>query len=223
MCTVTFVPNYSGFILTSNRDETTLRGRAIPPKEYDGKFKKLIYPKDPKANGTWIVHDNTNCAILLNGAEEKHQHKGNYRKSRGLILLDIFDSKDVIKEWDAIDLDNIEPFTIVLFYQQELFQLRWNEITKSTIKLTIKDAHIWSSATLYSEEIRAFRKKIFENHIKKSNYTAEEILEFHQFKDEQNDKNTIVIKRNEHLKTVSITQFKINNTEISVKYIDLYE
>lgn len=223
MCTVTFVPNKTGFILTSNRDETTLRGRAIPPQEYQGKFKKLYYPRDPKANGTWIVHDGKNIAILLNGAEEKHQHRNNYRKSRGLILLDIFDSKNPLESWKTINLDNIEPFTIVLFYNSELFQLQWNEISKSKINLSTSEAHIWSSSTLYSKEIRKHRKKIFENHLEKSNYTAQEILEFHQFKDEKDDNNTIVIKRNEHLKTISITQFKIENNQTDFTYIDLYE
>lgn len=223
MCTVTFVPNKSGFILTSNRDETTLRGRALPPNEYDGKFKKLVYPRDPKANGTWIVHDNVNIAILLNGAEEKHHHRDNYRKSRGLILLDIFDSINPIDNWYGIELNNIEPFTVVLFFNDKLYQLQWNETSKTIKELAITEAHIWSSSTLYSREIREHRKKIFENHLKESNYTAEEILDFHQFKDEQNDNNTIVIKRNEHLKTVSITQFKIKNNQSDFIYIDLYE
>lgn len=223
MCTVTFVPNKTGFILTSNRDETTLRGRAIPPQKYTGQFKTLVYPKDPKANGTWIVHDGINIAILLNGADEKHHHRSDYRKSRGLILLDIFDSENPLTIWETINLNNIEPFTIVLFYNHKLFQLQWNEIIKSTLELPTTEAHIWSSSTLYSKEIRNHRKKIFENHLEKSNYTAKEILEFHQFKDEKNDENTIVIKRNEHLKTISITQFKIENDLVDFTYIDLYE
>ncbi|MDK2773184.1 MAG: NRDE family protein [Flavobacterium sp.] len=223
MCTVTFVPTKKGCILTSNRDETILRGQAIEPNEYIGNNKKLVYPRDPKANGTWIVHDYLNCAILLNGAEEKHHHRNDYRKSRGLILLDIFDSEDVLKEWDAIDLDNIEPFTVVLFYQQELFQLRWNETEKTKIKLSTEENNIWSSSTLYSKEIREHRQQMFKNHLENSNYTADEILNFHQFKDEEDSNNTIVIKRDEHLKTVSITQFNIENNKIKLNYIDLYE
>lgn len=223
MCTVTFVPTKYGCILTSNRDETVLRGKALVPTGYEGKNKKLVYPKDPKANGTWIVHDYTNCAILLNGAEEKHQHTGNYRKSRGLILLDIFDSENPIDSWEKIKLNNIEPFTIVLLFENHLYQLRWNEIEKTKVKLSTTENHIWSSSTLYSKEIREHRQVLFKNHIESSSYTADEILDFHQFKDEEDLKNTIVIKRNEHLKTVSITQFTIKNNQINLNYIDLYE
>lgn len=223
MCTVTFVPTKSGFLLTSNRDETTERGRAIEPKQYKGKHKDLVYPKDPKANGTWIVHDYESCAVLLNGAEEKHHHRNNYRRSRGLILLDIFDSENVVEAWQKIDLENIEPFTVVLFYKYRLYQLQWNEIEKSCKEMKTNTAHIWSSATLYSKEIRSRRKQLFTNHIEKSNYSSQEILDFHQFKDENNLDNTIVIKRNEFLKTVSITQFQIEKGKIETLYIDLFE
>lgn len=223
MCTVSFVPTQKGCILTSNRDETTQRGRALAPVEYIGKCKTLVYPKDPKANGTWIVHDYTNCAILLNGAEEKHLHRSNYRKSRGLILLDIFDSDEVLNAWKNINLENIEPFTIVLFYNAKLYQLQWNEIEKTTLELSTSNAHIWSSATLYSKSIREHRKAIFETHLKQSNYTKEEILDFHQFKDDKNVDNTIVINRTEYLKTVSITQFEIENNRVHLNYIDLFE
>ena len=223
MCTVTFVPTKKGYILTSNRDETTLRGRALQPKEYIGKHKKLVYPKDPKANGTWIIHDYNNCVILLNGAEEKHHHTGNYRKSRGLILLDIFDSENPLENWQKIDLNNIEPFTLVLLFENNLYQLRWNETEKTLTQLSISESHIWSSSTLYSKEVRQNRKTIFFNHLKESNYTPKEILDFHQFKDDKNENDTIVIRRNEHLKTVSITQFEIENNTINTTYIDLYE
>lgn len=223
MCTVTFVQHNNQYILTSNRDETTERGRAISPKEYNGNFKKLVYPKDPKANGTWIIHDYSNCAVLLNGAEEKHIHRNNYRKSRGLILLDIFDSKNPLHQWKEINLDNIEPFTIVIFIEKKLYQLQWNEIDKSTKEISISKNHIWSSSTLYSKEIRKNREKLFKKHINKSMISSEEILKFHQFKDTKNTNNTIVIKRNEHLKTVSITQFSIENNHIITNYIDLYE
>jgi hypothetical protein len=223
MCTVTFVANSHGFILTSNRDETTQRGRAIEPNEYLGNHKKLVYPKDPKANGTWTVHDYSNCAILLNGAEEKHDHKDNYRKSRGLILLDIFDSKNPIESWKTIDLFNIEPFTIVLFFQGNLYQLRWNEIKKTCKPLAITKSYIWSSSTLYTKEIQKKREELFQEYLQKYNPNKKTILDFHQFKDDNNEHNTIVIKRNEHLKTVSITQFHIENNQIDLTYIDLFE
>jgi hypothetical protein len=54
--------------------------------------------------------------------------------------------------WNTIDLDRIEPFTIVLFQDQELFQLRWNGADKEAIKLDANEKHIWSSSTSQKSE-----------------------------------------------------------------------
>jgi hypothetical protein len=93
-------------------------------------------------------------AVLLNGAAEKHQLKPTYRKSRGLILLDIISADSPIEHWKTINLLDLEPFTIVLFQENKLYQLRWNEIEKETIDLDVSKNHIWSSSTLYPKEIR---------------------------------------------------------------------
>ena len=90
MCTVSFIFTDGKVILTSNRDEKILRPTAIAPKKYSINNKNIFFPKDAKAGGTWYaVTDEANVAVLLNGAAEKHQLKPSYRKSRGLILLDI--------------------------------------------------------------------------------------------------------------------------------------
>ena len=86
MCTVTFIPTNQGCIITSNRDEKISREKAISPQEYEIDGKKITFPKDPKAGGTWIVHTNNKIVVLLNGAKEKHLAKPFYRKSRGLIV-----------------------------------------------------------------------------------------------------------------------------------------
>ncbi|MGL1516781.1 NRDE family protein, partial [Vibrio parahaemolyticus] len=49
------------------------------------------FPKDPDGGGTWIaLKENGDVAILLNGAFENHIPAYPYRRSRGLIFLDIF-------------------------------------------------------------------------------------------------------------------------------------
>jgi uncharacterized protein with NRDE domain len=123
-------------------------------KNYTVNGKNVIYPKDPKAGGTWYVVDEKGTVlVLLNGANEKHVAGLNYRKSRGLIVLDIIGNVSPRDYWNTIDLDRIEPFTIVLFQDQELFQLRWNGADKEAIKLDANE-NIWSSSTLYPKSQR---------------------------------------------------------------------
>jgi uncharacterized protein with NRDE domain len=65
------------------------RPSAIALKLYC-KWQECYLPEDPKAGGTWyVVDENGTVLVLLNGAEEKHTIKLSYRKSRGLIVLDI--------------------------------------------------------------------------------------------------------------------------------------
>lgn len=223
MCTVSFVPTKSGFCITSNRDEKVSRKKAISPQITIINNKEITYPKDPQAGGTWFAHDGKNVIVLLNGAQEKHIYKGNYKKSRGLIVLDLISSENPFSKWESIDLINIEPFTIVFFNGEKLFQLQWNELEKSTLELNKSQNHIWSSSTLYSKEVRLERANWFKEFlIQKENRTAEDLMHFHQFTENHNSEYGLQINRNNLLKTVSITQCVINKT-IALNYIDLLE
>lgn len=224
MCTVSFVPLKDSYCITSNRDESIKREKAIPPTKYLINNKEIFFPKDPKAGGTWIAHNNKSCIVLLNGAKEKHIHKKKYRKSRGLIVLDLIASLDPIKEWKLINLDNIEPFTIVLFTDEKLFQLQWNEIEKSTIELDVTKNHIWSSSTLYEKEIREKRTTWFQNFMKtKNEINSKKLLDFHLFTESENKNFGLQIDRNNNLKTISITQCIISINDIIFNYIDLLD
>lgn len=224
MCTVTYVPLKNGCCITSNRDENILREKAIPPTKFIIKDKNIFFPKDPKSGGTWFAHDNKNIIVLLNGAEEKHQSKENYRKSRGLIVIELISSKNPIHEWKKINLKDIEPFTIVLYSNNKLFQLQWNEIEKKQKELDTTNNYIWSSSTLYNKEIRKERSLWFYNLINSENeINADSLINFHKYTKEENKDYGLQINRNNLLKTVSITQCILSNNNITFKYIDLLD
>jgi uncharacterized protein with NRDE domain len=223
MCTVTFVPTTNGVCITSNRDEKIARPKAIAPANYIINNKEITFPKDPQAGGTWIAHDNENIIVLLNGAQEKHISKGNYRKSRGLIVLDLISSNNALAKWKTIDLHEIEPFTIIFYNSEKLVKLQWNEVEKSTLELDKSKNYIWSSATLYAKEIREERAKWFDNFmLQTKKVNSHSLLEFHRFTESENLNYGLQINRNNLLKTVSITQCVIKET-ISLNYIDLLE
>mgnify|MGYP003518620500 FL=1 len=108
MSTVSFVYANNSFLLTSNRDEKITRPSAIEPKIYQTATKKIIYPKDTKAGGTWFVVDEFgNAIILLNGGKTKHIAKEKYRLSRGVIVLDLMASNAIVTTWKTIDLTDL--------------------------------------------------------------------------------------------------------------------
>ena len=224
MCTVSFVATRNEFVITSNRDEHVLRS-AIFPEQYNIDNHILFYPKDPLAGGTWYaVNQNGNVLVLLNGAEEKHKHNPPYSRSRGLIVLEILASESPIISWGNIDLQGVEPFTLVLFENQKLYQLRWNETEKSEIALEVSKAHIWSSSTLYPQEIRKKRSDWFYTFLaNKDSITAIDLLHFHENTEVENQENGLVINRDNKLKTLSITQSIVQKNNIKLIYKDLLQ
>src|SRR5690349_21615601 len=126
MCTVTYIPCGSKKFITSNRDEKTFRKKALPPQFYLHGGIRLIYPKDGDAGGSWIaVNENGNVAVLLNGGFEKHISKPPYRKSRGLVFIDVIKHISPSEYFLDADLFRIEPFTIIILEQNKLFECRW--------------------------------------------------------------------------------------------------
>ncbi len=233
MCTVSFVQSNGKIIITSNRDEKVIRPNAIEPKNYLINNKNIIFPKDQKAGGTWYaIDEHSNVAVLLNGANEKHVVAENYKKSRGLIVLEIIGSQSPYQEWKTIDLNNIEPFTLVLFENHNLYQLRWNGVDKEVVKLDPSQNYIWSSSTLYSKEIREKRANWFaafldttrgedELSVAKPEVDASELFNFHRYTEEKNAEHGLVINRNDVLKTLSITQTVIDKNKVEIFHHDL--
>jgi uncharacterized protein with NRDE domain len=224
MCTVSFVNNNGKIIITSNRDEQVVRPNAIAPDFYTINNKKILFPKDAKAGGTWFaVTENGKVIVLLNGAKEKHQFKTNYyQKSRGLIVLDLISSDNILEAWNKISLEKVEPFTLVVYEGKQLFQLQWDEIHKDRVKLDIAQNHIWSSATLYSKEIRTQRSQWFYDFIASNKDISElDLFNFHTKTEAENLEFGLIINRNNALKTISVSQVIIEDNEITFDYHDL--
>ncbi|MDI1356309.1 MAG: NRDE family protein [bacterium] len=227
MCTVTFVPTSDGFYFTSSRDERVSR-RTIPPVRYSENGRSLIYPKDEKAGGTWIASDSKGkTACLLNGAFVNHKKEYNYVKSRGLILLESFEYKDISEFSDKTNLDGVEPFTLlILDYSNGALQyfneFRWDGQNKYLKSLSQVDTQIWSSATLYSKPIQDIRLSLFENWIKKhEQFEDKMILDFHNRKHGLDSTNDILMQGYKDLRTLSISQIHLKNDNAFFKYVDL--
>ncbi len=65
-------------------------------------------------------------AVLLNGAIKAHQPEPPYRKSRGLILLDLIAASSPADAFEETDFNGIEPFTVILFENKNLYSGKWD-------------------------------------------------------------------------------------------------
>lgn len=222
MCTVTFLPlDNSNFILTSNRDEQRER-ETLAPQKYIEHGIEMVYPKDKIAGGTWIgVSSKKRLVCVLNGAYEKHTRKKYYKKSRGVLAKNLLKTENLLESIESIDLEGIEPFTIIIVDWSKslnLYELVWDESQKYFNKL-INEPKIWSSSTLYSNEVKNIRKLWFEKWILDNPFSTEDILEFHHSKN-GTPEQYILMKR-PTVETVSITSVKKENDVIEMLYEDV--
>ena len=223
MCTVTFLPlNGSNFILTSNRDEQKER-KTYPPKKYLENNIELVYPKDKKAGGTWLgTSSKKRLVCVLNGAFIKHKRKDNYKKSRGVLAKEILKEINLLRFIEAINLLGIEPFTMVIVDWNtgslNLFELVWDGNKKHFAKLK-NEPKIWSSSTLYTNEVKALRKEWFQKWLLKNDFSSENILKFHH--SEIGDKEQSVLMKRSYIQTVSITSVKKENNSLKMQYEDM--
>ncbi|MEL7123293.1 MAG: NRDE family protein [Bacteroidota bacterium] len=210
MCTVTFVPQTDNtYILTSNRDEQVDRtAPSLFTKSLNG--QTVIFPREPKAGGTWIAASNENRIVcILNGAFINHRiEKGypfGYRRSRGLMALDYY-FFDSIHEFSRSYLfKRIEPFTMIVIENESLYDFKWDGKHQHIKKLAFDQKHIWSSAPLYDDSMKKLREKWFASWQKNTpNPQLEDIQRFHYHAGEGNPATNVIMKR-PYIGTVSVT------------------
>ncbi len=223
MCTVTFLPlSNTDFILTSNRDEQRLRD-TFPPKIYEENGIEMLFPKDKVAGGTWIgTSSKKRLVCVLNGGFIKHERKGNYSKSRGVIAKELLKENSLRPYLENLDLLGVEPFTMVVVdwnnNELKLVELVWDEHEKHITKYK-NEPKIWSSSSLYTHQVKELRKNLFQQWLTENEFTSEAILQFHHQKT-ADEEQSILMKR-KYVETVSITSIKKAKNSIEMYYEDL--
>ncbi len=223
MCTVTFLPlSNTDFILTSNRDEQRLR-ETLQPKIYEENGVEMLFPKDKVAGGTWIgVSSKKRMVCVLNGGFIKHIRKANYSKSRGLIAKELLKGNALMPFIKNLDLLGVEPFTMIVVDWNtdtlNLVELVWDE-TQKHIKQYKNEPKIWSSSTLYTDEIKELRNNWFQKWLSENEFTSEAILKFHH--SEKGDKKQAILMKRNYVETVSITSVKKMDNTIEMFYEDV--
>jgi Transport and Golgi organisation 2 len=226
MCTVTYIPTASGFILTHNRDEAPARSpQTISRISVGGDL--LLFPRDTKVGGAWIAASRSgDTACLLNGAFVKHRHEPPYRRSRGLMLLDFFDCPPPERNsfFEHYPFEGIEPFTFLLFQKNKVIQFRWDGNAGHALALPPDAPHFWCSATLYPPEMQAKREAVFRSWLEQHPLPGPaDLLRLHRRGSVGDPENDFVMNRGGRVCTVSITQALCDTGSANMRYYDLLE
>ena len=223
MCTISFVNHNNLKILTFNRDEDSSKPASSPFQSITFKDKHLIAPIEPLKKGTWfVVSPSGEFAVLFNGAEKSHISKPPYLKSRGIILLELFSENSMQQSWEKIELNRIEPFSIIHFNNDELLKFQWNGKKKNVEQLNIEQNHIWSSSTLYAPTIQKNRELFFQNYMETTTQIlANDIFNLHQSDFLAHQPLGAIYEQKPNIHTKSISQLVLNSSEIKLKHLDL--
>jgi hypothetical protein len=183
----------------------------------------MIFPKDGNAGGTWIsLCNNGNAGVLLNGAFTTHERRTHYIKSRGLVFLEIMDNIRPLQYFWKTSLKGIEPFTLIIWQQNNLYECRWDAGEKKHCKsLPAYRPHIWSSSTLYDEAVRKKRETWFLKWLNQHPMPSkDEILQFHRFAGDGDRNNDLFMNRDGKVFTVSITNIELSAERGIMHYTD---
>lgn len=223
MCTVIYIPHNDKMFFASLRDESPLRPTAINPEIYTKGDITVLSPMDAMAGGTWLgINNQHNIVILLNGGFEKHEHLEPYKKSRGLIVNELLQSSKPIQVWELLDLENIEPFTLMVWSSGSLSHLVWDGVAKHQNSLDITKPHLLSSSSLYDTEAKKKRSLLFHNWMA-SQPVVNRTSVFDFFNSYKESENGYIMNRNELVKTLSYSFIELTDNEVAeLSYSDLH-
>ena len=121
------------------------------------------------------------------------------------------------------DLENIEPFTLVIIHNKTLTEFKWDGINTYLLNHDFAHPRIWSSVTLYDSEIIKLREKWFDEW-KEANPSPKQkdSINFHlKAGDGRKETDVLMERKAFSLRTVSITSVRVINNKTRMEYLDL--
>jgi hypothetical protein len=219
MCTVTYLPQSGDSIVTANRDESPVRNADGLSSYLNQDQSEFLIAKEPLLGGTNIAIGQEFTTVLLNGAFISHERKLNYRKSRGVVVLDSLNFSS-LNDFKQYSLEGVEPFTLLRF-GTKIEELRWDE---SVMHFRTHDPTlplIVASAKLYNSEVLGKRQKWFDDLVKSDLTDRDEVWNFHLNGGDGDPKNDMVMNRSNVVRTVSVSQVRTSANKKEIKHLDL--
>ncbi|MEP6571334.1 MAG: NRDE family protein [Gemmatimonadota bacterium] len=169
MCTLSWVPEPSGYTILFSRDERRDRMPAIAPSEGMSRGIRFLAPRDPDAGGTWIgVNERGVTLAMLNrydvsplDSREPNPVAGSV--SRGLLLaglLDVESESVVDARLRGAELGIYRPFTLVVFAAGAIPQVReWDGQALSSS--WVEGAGLAAASSSAGADVAAQRASLF--------------------------------------------------------------
>jgi hypothetical protein len=144
--------------------------------------------------------------------------------SRGLVLLTLIRDPLPAEAFNTTRLTGIEPFTAVIWQEGRPFECRWDGREKHVLTPDPAVPRIWSSVTLYDEQVVLRREQWFADWLQQHPAPGmEEILHFHRHAGDGDGHDDLLMERKGKVSTVSITSVAIGQNRGVMRYLDMQD
>lgn len=165
MCTVSFIPTDSGYLLAMNRDESISRVRAVEPRVFDHEDGWVLRPSEP-SGGTWISINSSGLSLaLLNWYSVSRRVSGG-AVSRGDLVSRLGVERNSDRIAAAIseaDLGSTNPFRLICCdpVARTADEWLWNLESLERVRFSW-EKHQWASSGFDEARAQQERKLVFE-------------------------------------------------------------
>ena len=140
------------------------------------------------------------------------------------MALEFFSHENAIHFFHHFNFEGMEPFTMVIFDDGNLYELRWDEVKQHVKKLDTNSTHLWASCTLYSQEWQSKRQDWFSDWQEKNTTPNQNnILDFHKHAGEGNPRFDVVMNYKDIVRTTSITSIIKTKQKMDLRYEDMLD
>lgn len=223
MCTLTIYKGKKRCVVTMNRDELRTRKEAGLLYSRSSGDVRLFYPVDASSGGTWFGVNNRGVVLCLLNRYQAPEVVNPV--SRGEIIPRALEQGDfaAIDAWlQHLDYSQYNPFDLFLVRKKKVRHFSWDGETCLEEEVEFKNWYIFSSSSINTEEVLAYRQNIFQawnREMGNQLSDASEILRgFHLIQVDGMESLSVLMER-EKSHSKSVIQADIGSKELELKYI----
>lgn len=225
MCTLTFSPQSSGFLVVMNRDEQRSRVTALPPTFRQLGNRQALFPSEP-AGGTWIGLNDAGAVLALLNWYSVPLRTLALTVSRGSLIPALMaDSEPHVagRRLATLALERIQPFRLVGIFPAveggQVREWRWNGEVLAAIEHPWRLEHWISSGADEPGAERERRRCFARQRMAVDHGTKEWLIRLHASHEPAPGPTSICIHR-EDAATVSQTRIGWANGSGWMEYLE---
>ncbi len=159
MCTLTWKPLDTGYVLFFNRDEQRSRPVALPPRAFEANGVRYLAPTDTARGGTWLLVNEHGLSLALLNHATAMRLAPTHPASRGWLphhAADCLDVETAIKRIATRRLDDVPPFHLIAADASQASLLTWDGIDATSTQLAAEGCLLTTSS--YQPEVIASQR-----------------------------------------------------------------